>query len=163
MSETLYAIAERYREVLGMEATTDDERAALVNAIDSMEGEFAEKVENVVRYIRNCEADAETLRAEEIRLATKRQALARKAENLTGYIEAMMIMTGKREIKAGIFDLKFAKNPPSIVVLDEAQVPREYFTTPEPVISKQAIKDAIKAGVEVPGVQIMQNERLKIK
>ena len=163
MSETLYAIAERYREVLGMEATTDDERAALVNALDSMDGEFTDKVENVVRYIRNCEADADTLRAEEIRLATKRQAMTKKAENLTAYIEAMMMMTGKREIKAGIFDLKFVKDPPSITILDESAVPREYFVTPAPVLSKQAIKDAIKAGAMVPGVEIIQNERLKIK
>lgn len=163
MSETLYAIAERYREVLGMEATTDDERAALVNALDSMEGEFTEKVENVVRYIRNCEADTDTLRAEEIRLATKRQALTKKAENLTAYIEAMMMMTGKREIKAGIFDLKFAKNPPSIIVINEADIPREYFIAPEPVLSKSALRDAVKAGEVIPGIEVKQQERLKIK
>lgn len=163
MSESLYEIADRYREILSMDATTNDERAALVNALDEAGGDFRQKAENVAAYIRNCEAYADAIRAEEIRLAAKRQALQKKAENLTGYLEAMMFMTGQRDLKAGIFDLKIVKNPPSITVLNEAEVPPEYFTTPAPVLSRHAIKEAIKAGATVPGIEIIQNERLRIK
>jgi len=163
MSETLYEIAERYREVLGMDATNEDERAALVNALDSMDGEFTEKVENVIRFIRNLEADASSIREEEKRLAERRQALNRKAENLTGYIEAMMVLTGKRDVKAGIFTAKFKANPPAILVLDESIVPREFFIDQAPILSKQAIKDAIKEGQTVPGVEITRGERLEIR
>lgn len=163
MSETLYEIADRYREILSVDAETDEERAAIVNALDEAAGDFREKAENVAKYVRNCQGEADAIRAEEIRLAAKRQALARKAENLTGYLEAMMIMTQQRELKAGIFSLRFQRNPPSITVIDEAAVPREYFIAPEPQLSKQAIKDAIKAGAIVPGVEIIQQERLVIK
>ena len=163
MSETLYQITERYREILSMDAQDDDERAALVSALDEAGGDFRDKAEAVAKFIRNCEADAETIRAEELRLAGKRQSLNRKAENLTSYIEAMMMMTGQRELKAGIFDMKFVKNPPSIIVIDESVIPREYFTTPEPTLSRQALKDAIRAKVVIPGIEITQQERLKIK
>jgi len=163
MSETLYAIAERYREVLNMEAANEDERAALVNALDSMDGEFSDKVENVIRFIRNTEADAASIREEEKRLADRRQALSRKAENLTAYIESMMNLTGKRELSAGIFVAKFKMNPPSISVLDESVIPREYFIEQAPQLSKQAIKDAIKAGAVVPGIEVVRNERLEIR
>lgn len=163
MSETLYEIADRFREILAVDAETEDERAALINALDEAAGDFRDKAENVAKYIRNCAADAEAIRAEEAKLAAKRQALARKAENLTGYLEAMMVMTGQRELKAGIFSLRFQRNPPSITVIDEAAVPREYFIQPPATLSKQAIKDAIKAGATVPGVEIIQQERLVIK
>lgn len=163
MSETLYEIADRYREILAVDAETDDERAALVNALDEAAGDFRDKAENVSKYIRNVSAEAEALRAEEVRLAAKRQALTRKADNLTGYLEAMMMLTQQRELKAGIFTLKFQRNPPSITVIDKAAVPREYFIQPPAALSKQAIKDAIKAGATVPGVEIIQQERLVIK
>lgn len=163
MSETLYEIADRYREILSMDATTDDERAALVNALDEAGGDFRQKAENVCAYIRNCEAYADTIRAEEVRLANKRQALQKKAEKLTSYLEAMMFMTGQSDIRAGIFDLKIVKNPPSITVLNEAEVPQEYYIQQAPLLSKQAIKEAIKAGISVPGIEVVQNERLRIK
>ena len=163
MSETLYEIADRYREILSMDATTDDERAALVNALDEAGGDFRQKAENVAAYIRNCEAWGDAIKAEEVRLAAKRQALQKKAENLTGYLEAMMFMTGQRDLRAGIFDLKIVKNPPSITVLNELEVPREYYIEQAPVLSKQAIKEAIKAGAVVPGIVVVQNERLRIK
>ncbi len=163
MSETLYAISDRYREILSLDAATDEERAALVSALDEVGGDFKDKAESVAKFIRNCESDAEAIRAEEIRLAAKRQSLLKKAENLTGYIEAMMLMTGQKELKAGIFDMKFVKNPPQIIVLDESAIPREYFITAEPTLSKQALRDAVKAGAVIPGIEIKQQERLRIK
>lgn len=163
MSETLYAIADRYREILSLDATNDDERAALVAALDEAQGDFTYKCENIVKYIRNVEAEADAIRAEEVRLANKRQSLTRKADNLTAYIEAMMVMTGQRNIKAGIFDIRFQKNPPSITILDESKIPSKYWTVPAPTVSKQAIKDDMKAGIEIPGIEIVQNERLVIK
>ena len=163
MSETLYQITDRYREILSLDAASEEERAALVTALDEADGDFRDKVENIVKFIRNCEADIESIRAEEIKLATKRQSLAKKTDNLTGYIGAMMMMTNQKELKAGIFDLKFVKNPPQIIVIDEAAIPREYFITAEPTLSKQALRDAIKAGAVIPGIEISQQERLKIK
>ena len=163
MSETLYAIADRYREILSIEVSCDEERAALIAALDEAQGDFADKAENIAKFIRNLESEADAIRAEEVRLANKRQSLTKKADNLTAYIEAMLVMTGQRNLKAGIFDIKFQRNPPSITILDESKLPSKYFTVPAPVVSKQAIKDDIKAGIEIPGIEIVQNERLVIK
>lgn len=163
MSEYLYAISSRYAEILSVDADDPDARAALVAALDEAQGDFTEKAEAIVKFIRNCEGDILALLAEEKRLAEKRRVLENKVKNLTAYIEAMMMITGQRAIKAGIFDLKFRQNQPSISIIDLAAVPREYFIAAEPELSKQAIKDAIKAGVTVPGVEIIRNERLVIK
>lgn len=159
---TLYEIASQYREVLEMDCANDDERSAMISAIDDLSGEFSDKVENIVKFIRNVSAEADAISAEEIRLANKRQSLTRKAENLTAYIEAMMVMSGLREVKAGIFAAKFRQNPPSVTILDESQLDDRFFII-ERRISKTAISDAIKAGEQVPGIEIVRNERLEIK
>ena len=159
---TLYEIANQYREVLEMDCANDDERSAMISAIDDLAGEFSDKVENIVKFIRNVSAEADAISAEEIRLANKRQSLTRKAENLTAYIEAMMVMSGLREVKAGIFAAKFRQNPPSVTILDESQLDDRFFII-DRRISKTAISDALKAGEQVPGVEIIRNERLEIK
>lgn len=163
MSESLYEIATQYQEILMMDAASDDERAAMVAAIDEIGERFEDKAENVIKFIRNTESDAEALRAEEKRLAERRKHLENKVVNLTNYLEAMMVLAGKRDMKAGIFTAKFRANPPSILIIDEAAIPRIFFINQAPVLSKSAIKDAIKEGQTVPGVEVVRGERLEIK
>lgn len=162
MSETLYEIAEQYREILAIDCDNEDEKAAMVNALDELADRFEQKAENVIRYIKNTESWASAIRAEEARLAERRRTMERKAEQLTAYLEAMMTMTGTREVQAGIFQAKFKKNPQSIVVLDESLLDDRFFKVSR-TVSKDAIKEAIKAGEEVKGIILEQNERLVIK
>lgn len=162
MSETLYEIAEQYREILAIDCDNEDEKAAMVNALDELADRFEQKAENVIRYIKNTESWASAIRAEEARLAERRRTMERKAEQLTAYLEAMMTMTGTREVQAGIFQAKFKKNPQSIVVLDESLLDDRFFKVSR-TVSKDAIKEAIKAGEEVNGIILEQNERLVIK
>ena len=159
---TLYEIATQYNEILSLDCDDDDTRAAMVNALDAIDGEFTDKVENVIRFIRNCEAEAGAIREEEKRLAAKRQGLERKAEKLTAYIEAMMVMVGKKEVQAGIFTAKFRQNPPSISVLDESALGDRFWITVR-TVSKTEIKKALASGEAVPGIEIIRNERLEIK
>lgn len=162
MSETLYEIATQYREILAMDCDDEDEKAAMVNALDEIIDRFEQKAENVIKYIKNTEAWGAAIRAEEVRLAERRRTMERKAEQLTAYLEAMMTMTGKREVQAGIFQAKFKKNTQSIVVTDESLLDDRFFKISR-TVSKDAIKEALKAGEEVPGVILEQKERLAIK
>lgn len=163
MKESLYEIATQYREILEMDAASEDERAAMVSAIDEIGERFEDKAENVIKFIRNTESDAKALRAEEKHLAERRHALENKVVNLTSYLEAMMVLAGQREMKAGIFTAKFRANPPSILIIDEAAIPRVFFIDQAPILSKSAIKNAIEEGQTVPGVEIVRGERLEIK
>ena len=70
---------------------------------------------------------------------------------------------GVKKIDGQLFKIAIQKNPPSLEVLNELSIPRSYFVTPEPVLDKALIKEELKLGHDVPGVQLKQGESLRIR
>ncbi len=159
---TLYEIAWMYRQVLDMEPESDDEFGAMMTALDELQGELTEKADNIVKYIRNLSAEADVLKAEEAALYKKRKAAENKAERLKAYLAAQMTLCGLKELKAGLFKLRFQPTPPAISIIDEAAIPEQYRKV-KIEIDRLAIRDALKAGEEVPGIEVQRGETLVIK
>lgn len=44
--------------------------------------------------------------------------------------------------------------PPSALILEESQIPADYWKAQEPRLDKKAVLDALKAGTVVPGAQL---------
>lgn len=162
MSESLYEIASLYRQIADMEPETDEERAAMIQALDEVEDQFESKLENCIYFLRNTESREMEIMAEENRLMAKRKKLERKAESFRNYIEAMMMLAQRREAKAGIFDVKFKLNPWSVTINDLNAVPDEFFITRRDV-SREKLQEARREGIMVPGVEFVRNERMVIE
>lgn len=158
----LYEIAGQYRAVLDMEPESDEEIVAQMNALDELEGEITEKADNIVRYMRNLGAEADALKTEENRLYQKRRAVENKIERLKAYLAAQIMMAGLHELKAGLFKLRFQPTTPAISIIDESVIPEKFWVVKRE-ISKTDIKEAIKAGEEVPGIEIQRGETLVIR
>jgi len=159
---SLYEIAGMYRQVLEMEPESEDEFGAMMTALDELQGELTEKADNIVKYIRNLSAEADALKAEEAALYKKRRAVENKAERLKAYLAAQMTLCGLRELKAGLFKLRFQPTTPAISIVDESAVP-EKFHRVKVEIDKLAIRDALKNGEEVPGIELQRGEALVIR
>lgn len=159
---SLYEIAWMYRQVLEMEPESEDEFGAMMTALDELQGELTEKADNIVRYIRNLSAEADALKAEETALYKKRKAVEIKAERLKAYLAAQMTLCGLKELKAGLFKLRFQPTTPAISIIDESAVP-EKFHRVKVEIDKLAIRDALKNGEEVPGIELQRGEALVIR
>ena len=162
MTESLYEIASLYRQIADMEPESDEERAAMIQALDEVEDQFESKLENCIYFLRNTESRAEAIEAEEGRLYDKRKKLERKAESLRNYIEAMMMLAQRREAKAGIFDIKFKLNPWSVTIHDMNAVPDEFFVVKREV-SKEKLQEARRNEIMVPGVEFVRVERMVIE
>ena len=158
----LYEIAGQYRAVLEMEPENDDELAAQMNALDELGGELTVKADNIVRYMRNLSSEADALKAEEDKLYQKRKAIENKHDRLKNYLAVQLYLAGIRELKAGIFKLRFQPTTPAISIIDESAIPEKFWIVKREV-SKASIKDAIKAGEEVPGIEIQRGETLVIR
>ena len=159
---SLYEIAWMYRQVLDMEPESDDEFGAMMTALDEVQAELTEKADHIVRYIRNLSAEADALKAEEAALYKKRKAVEIKAERLKAYLAAQMTLCGLKELKAGLFKLRFQPTTPAISIIDESAVP-EKFHRVKIEIDRLALRDALKAGEEVPGIEVQRGEALVIR
>ena len=51
---------------------------------------------------------------------------------------------------------------PSVAIETADKIPAEYYVTPDPVMSKSLIKDALQDGVDVPGASLVRNEHIRI-
>lgn len=107
----LYEITETAKELetLVDSDMEESERDQLINdTLESMHGiSLEEKVENIIRMVKNLEAEAEMFDAEAKRL--KEQAKRRKndASRLKTYMRNELLKIGRDRISAGLFQVTF--------------------------------------------------------
>lgn len=158
----LYEITERFRnleELVGNEEIPQD---VVLTALAEVEEEFEVKADNLVKIIRNIEAECEAYKVEEERLANKRRVAAKKIDNLKDYLKSNMILLDKKKIKTPLFNLNVQNNPQSVELIDETLIPEDYIVMKREVV-KKPILEALKQGMEVPGAVIRQTQSLRIK
>ena len=78
----------------------------------------------------------------------KRIALTR-----TACLTAMQIAELKT-LETPVGTLTRKSVPPSAIILDESQVPSNFWKAQDPRLDKKAVTDALKAGQDVPGCQL---------
>jgi len=156
----LYDLTQNYRQVLDM-IEEGDER--FLDTLESLEGEIEDETENYGKVIKSVEAGIDGLKAEEKRLAERRKFMENSVKRMKKNIEESMVQTGKTKIKGPLFTFSIQKNPPSVEVLDEGEIP-EGFWIPQPAaLDKKQLLEGLKLGHEIPGVQMKQSESLRIR
>ena len=89
-----------------------------------------------------------------------------KLEKFKEYVKECMEQNGFTKIETTLGTLSIAKNPISVEIYDEKQIPDEYKTKVVTVkVDKTAIKKALKeTGEIIPGAKIIDNKTsLRIK
>lgn len=165
----LYELVESYRSLEALEASDDLPAEAIVDTLESLQGDLTVKATNVAKYIRNVEYTAEAV--EEASKAMKRRAerMQKHADSLKRYLMVNMQAAGITKIEATEFVLTVKKNPPSVIIDDAAKIPAKFMVTPPPAPppvaapSKALIAAAFKAGETVEGARSEQGSRLEIK
>ena len=135
-----------------------------VEVLAKYDADLTVKLEGFAMIIKNIESDIEGIKAEEKRLAERRKAMESAVKRMKENMQYSMVATGQTKVKGEKFNFTVQKNPPSLKVLDENLVPREYVEVEEVIkIDKKAILHELKAGVEISGVEIQQGESIRIR
>lgn len=167
MTTALYVLADEYREAAARLADLELDEQTIADTLEGLAGELEVKATNVALFIRNIEASADAIKAAEGEMAKRRKAIEARADRIREYLKANMERTGISKIESPYLSLTIKKNPPSVVIDAEGQIPCEFFKDPPPppppAVDKKAIADAIKAGNEVPGAHLQTSTRLEIK
>lgn len=162
----LYDIAREYREAADKLADLDLPPEAIEDTLESLSGDLEAKATNTAFVIRNLEASAAAIKEAEAQMAARRKAIESRAARVRDYLLANMMVAGIQKIECPFFRLAVRDNPPAVEVYEPGLVPSEYMRRPEPppaTPDKTAIKEAMKAGIEVPGCKLTVGKRLEIK
>lgn len=165
-SMSLFLLAAEYRAAADRLAELDLDEQTVADTLDSLAGDLQTKAVSVAAVARNLEATADAIRDAEKAMADRRKALERRAEGLRAYLLRNMLDTGIKRIECPQFVMAVKASPPAVDVFDAAQVPAEFMRQPEPppaAPDKVAIRDALKAGQDVPGARLVTGQRLEIR
>lgn len=173
----LYEIDNDLRELLahGQEFTEDTPVEVTDNWManfEELKGDRDKKLESVYFIARELRAEAEAIEIERKRLANRQIKMHKQADRVEKMIESSMINGGENEIKTGLFTAKFKKNPPSFVFnncseltdittkIEEDEI-KVKVSKSELAEQKKSIRDRVKAGEEIDGVEMVQKTVLK--
>jgi len=163
----LYTLALEYRDAAETLADMELDEQTVSDTLEAMVGTLETKATNVAMFVRNVEALAEQIKAAEKQMSDRRKGLEARAARVREYLKTNMELAGISEISCPYFKLAVRKNPPSVLILNEEQLPAEFVDLPPipaAVPNKKRIADAIKAGQDVPGAALDQSRtRLEIK
>ena len=156
----LYEIDNAILECIDMETgeIIDSEK------LDALNMERDAKIENVACWIKDLKAEAEAIKAEKLALAERQKIAENKVDSLKKWVAYAL---GGQKFSTAKCAVSF-RNTESVEVTEEGleALMKEHdelltYKAPEP--NKKAIKDAIKDGLSVAGVQLVQNVSTIIK
>ena len=160
---SLYNITSAFPIIMEQEEMSPSLKEELEKELTAL---LHEKSQNIIGYMRNIELTIDAMKTEEKRISEQRKALENKIENFKSYVKECMESNGFQKIDTGLGSLTIAKNPMSVEIENEDEIPSEFkqeiITTK---IDKNAIKKYIKeTGEIIPGVIIVDDKtNLRIK
>ncbi|MEK3729669.1 siphovirus Gp157 family protein [Lysinibacillus sp. FSL W8-0953] len=156
---TLYELTDQYKMLQNYIEENNAEGFEL--ALSQIIGDIGEKLEGYAMVLKNIESDIAGIKSEEKRLADRRKAmesnLARIKENMA---DALLTVEGNR-VKTEKFTFSFRKST-SVQIENDATIPPQFIKV-EKTISRSELAKALKAGEQIEGAQLIENQSLSIR
>ena len=150
-------------------ALVDPETGEVLNyeAFAALQMEREEKLENMALWHKNLKAESEAIKAEIANLTARKKDVDKKAERLEEHLAEAL---GGDPFKTPRVHCSF-RSSQQVEILDEDAFIRamqegqhfEYLRYAPPTVNRTEVKNAIKAGHNVPGAQLIKKNNLSIK
>lgn len=157
----LYKLSENYNQVIDLADQLDE--GTLKDTLDSIEEAFDDKVENIAKSIKEIEGQADMIKAEKDRLAKREQAMRNNAKSMKSYLQEQMDLVGKKKIQGELLTVAVQKNAPSVKIESEQYIPEGFYVPQPSKLDKTQLKNELKNGLEIAGVELVQTESVRIK
>ena len=159
---TLYEIDDRLMSLI------DDETGEILDkeAFDALVMERDQKIENVALWVKNENAMAEALKKEIDNLTARKKTAENRVKRLKDYL---LYALGEQKFSTARVKVSYTHTPSTKIADEEAFI--QWATThhpdllriKEPEIAKNELKEALKAGEEIPGASLEQSTSVIIK
>lgn len=132
-----------------------------IDYLEQLEMEKDKKIENIIKFYKNCLADAKAYKEEYQRLQKLSKTAENKAEQLKAYL-GFCLNGEKFRSEDGLHQVSFRRSE-SVDVIDVKALPENYLRYKDPEPDKTAIKEVLKSGVAVPGAVLVEKQNVSIK
>lgn len=133
------------------------------DTLDSIETELNEKVDNIINLKRTVDGDIDVIDKEIKRLQTMKKQKKNLSERLKSYLFDMLEQRNLQKYRTSKNNIFKRRNAPSLYIMNEELIDKSYFIEQEPKLDKKALKEDLKNGADVLGVELRDSESLVIK
>lgn len=155
---SLYELTGQFNHVAEMLTDEQIEQEVIIHTLESIDAAIEDKADNYAKLIKNQESDSKGIAEEIKRLQTRKQAIDNNVKNMKLSLQNAMNEIGKTKFKTELFSFNIQKNPVKVDIVDEDLIPDEFKK-----IKIEYDKTAIKKADNVPGVELVQSESLRIR
>lgn len=148
----------------------EDMLQAWFDTLEGIECEFNVSAEALALHIKNLDAKAEAIKKEKQKLEQRQKSTENKAKRLRKYLNESMQKMNLKKVETARVVVTTRNNAESVVITEEGLCTEwamehddSLLSYQKPKISKTAVKNAIKAGKEIPYAQLVRTQSVIIK
>lgn len=159
----IYELTDEMCQLLAAAEEGDIDPQVLADTLEGVESEFEAKADGYARVRASIKAEIDGIDKEIERLNAMKKTRKNNLDRIDTALETAMIKTGKTKFKTQLFSFGIQKNPPKTEILDEENIPAEFWIVQAPTIDKTAVKDYLKANGDQKWARLVQTESLRIR
>lgn len=156
MGLTLYELAHEHRRLAELLKDTGQDEQAIADTLEAEAWAFEQKALAVAFAIAESQRFADDIRGAEATLAQRRQAVENRVDWLKRYLADAMAVAGVTAVQDPRMTISLRQGSGKTDIVNAADVPADYWrdTAPKRELDRERIRDALKAGVDVPGARL---------
>ena len=164
---TLYEIDHAIGEAF--EEGVDPNTGEIINEeawarLEALQMDREQKLENVALWVKDLNAEAAAIKTEEDALKRRRQSAEKKADSLKGYLASAL--GGSEKFKTARVAISWRRSETAELLdgVDPVSLPLEYQRVKVAVEPDKAkLKEALKSGKIIEGVELVERQNIQIK
>ena len=123
---------------------------------DLVEGEtgLIEAIDAVIERMIEVEGFSDSIDATIKKLRERKERFERQSDHIRAMLQHALTVAELRKLERPAATVSLRKVAPNLVVLEESQIPSEYFVTGEPKLDRRRLAEDVKAGASVPGTTL---------
>ncbi len=136
--------------------------AHIHDLINSVPADLPKKIDHVANVIHALQVEAKKLKSQEMELSHQRKALEFVVEQAESSIKEELRNEDRVEMTGELIKFTIHDSPPKLIIEDESLIPEVYKTEViKKELRKDAIKDELRMGNEIPGAKLETGITLK--
>lgn len=168
MSEPLYKVDARMANIFvteeGNEVDKTTGEVLDTGTLDGLKMAKEQKMDNILCLIKNLKASADACEAESKKLLERAAQKRKRIEWLEVYLSQHMIVGETFESVHGV--IRYSLKPPKVDIEDEDEIPSKWKVTKTKVTeswNKKGMREAMMAGVEIPGASLTRDWKMDVR
>lgn len=159
----LYQLEQNFLNLIEVMDNTEDEdlKKVIEDSLNTLKLETTQKVENILKFIKNLEGNLVAYDTEIKRLQSAKKSDTNKIESLKSYLLNYMQVKNTPKLTTSLFKVSL-RNSESVNITDIESLPVEFLVL-NPTVDKKAIKKALKDGELIEGAELKKSTSLTIK